>query len=135
MYIFWSKAILPTDIGRCAHYHKSLSINCTSDDCVWSNVCQQNGFWPKDIEPSSIVLQPWLMKQLPLFYHKICIFYYLYAFMNSQKFKKKITKVNLKSLKFTKILNNFLQWKRISCKPSARWQHLSRLKASAFFSL
>ncbi len=27
------------------------------------------------------------------------------------------------------------QWKRISHKQSARWQHLSRLKASAFFSL
>ncbi len=27
------------------------------------------------------------------------------------------------------------QWKRISCKQSARWQHLSRLKDSAFFSL
>ncbi len=27
------------------------------------------------------------------------------------------------------------QWKRISCKQNARWQHLSRLKASAFFCL
>jgi hypothetical protein len=27
------------------------------------------------------------------------------------------------------------QWKRISHKQSARWQHLSRLKASAFFYL
>jgi hypothetical protein len=27
------------------------------------------------------------------------------------------------------------QWKRINCKQSARWQHPSRLKASAFFSL
>jgi hypothetical protein len=27
------------------------------------------------------------------------------------------------------------QWKRISCKHKARWQHLSWLKASAFFSL
>jgi hypothetical protein len=27
------------------------------------------------------------------------------------------------------------QWKRISCKQSARWQHLSRLKDSDFFSL
>jgi len=26
-------------------------------------------------------------------------------------------------------------WKRISCKQSARWQHLSRLKASALFFL
>jgi hypothetical protein len=25
-----------------------------------------------------------------------------------------------------------VQWKRINCKQSARWQHLSRLKASAF---
>ena len=25
------------------------------------------------------------------------------------------------------------QWKRINCKQSTRWQHLSRLKASAFF--
>jgi hypothetical protein len=28
-----------------------------------------------------------------------------------------------------------IQWKRISHKQSARWQHLSRLKASAFFFL
>ncbi len=27
------------------------------------------------------------------------------------------------------------EWKRISCKQSARWQHLSQLKTSAFFSL
>ncbi len=27
------------------------------------------------------------------------------------------------------------EWKGISCKQNARWQHLSRLKASAFFSL
>ncbi len=27
------------------------------------------------------------------------------------------------------------QWKRSSCKQRARWQHLPRLKASAFFSL
>ncbi len=27
------------------------------------------------------------------------------------------------------------QWKRINYKQSARWQHLSQLKASAFFSL
>ncbi len=30
---------------------------------------------------------------------------------------------------------HILQWKGISCKQNARWQHLSRLKASAFFSL
>ncbi len=29
----------------------------------------------------------------------------------------------------------FKQWKRISCKQIARWQHLAQLKASAFFSL
>ncbi len=28
-----------------------------------------------------------------------------------------------------------MQWKRINRKQSARWQHLTRLKASAFFSL
>ncbi len=27
------------------------------------------------------------------------------------------------------------EWKGINCKQIARWQHLSRLKASAFFSL
>ncbi len=27
------------------------------------------------------------------------------------------------------------QWKGINCKQSTRWQHLSQLKASAFFSL
>ncbi len=37
---------------------------------------------------------------------------------------------------FTQNANiNFYQWKRISHKQSARWQHLSRLKASAFYSL
>jgi len=30
---------------------------------------------------------------------------------------------------------NVAQWKRISCKQNARWQHLSQLKASAFFCL
>ncbi len=35
-----------------------------------------------------------------------------------------------------KILNtNFVQWKRISHKHSTRWQKISRLKASVFFSL
>ncbi len=29
----------------------------------------------------------------------------------------------------------WLKWKRINCKQSARWQHLSWLKACAFFSL
>ncbi len=29
----------------------------------------------------------------------------------------------------------FAKWKGINCKQSTRWQHLSRLKASAFFSL
>ncbi len=28
-----------------------------------------------------------------------------------------------------------VQWKGINCKQSTRWQHLSQLKASAFFSL
>jgi hypothetical protein len=31
--------------------------------------------------------------------------------------------------------NSAERWKRIRCKQNARWQHLSRLKASAFFSL
>ena len=30
---------------------------------------------------------------------------------------------------------NLYQWKGINRKQSTRWQHLSRLKASAFFSL
>jgi lipopolysaccharide biosynthesis glycosyltransferase len=29
----------------------------------------------------------------------------------------------------------YSQWKRISCKQNARWQHLSRLKANAYYSL
>ncbi len=29
----------------------------------------------------------------------------------------------------------YKQWKGINCEQSTRWQHLSRLKASAFFSL
>ncbi len=33
------------------------------------------------------------------------------------------------------ILFIVIQWQGISCKHNARWQHLSRLKASAFFSL
>jgi hypothetical protein len=31
--------------------------------------------------------------------------------------------------------NCLVQWKGINCKQSTRWQHISRLKASAFFSL
>jgi hypothetical protein len=30
---------------------------------------------------------------------------------------------------------NSIQWKRIICKQSTKWQHLSRLKACAFLSL
>jgi hypothetical protein len=30
---------------------------------------------------------------------------------------------------------NNVEWKGINCKQSTRWQHLSWLKASAFFSL
>ncbi len=30
---------------------------------------------------------------------------------------------------------DLIQWKGINCKQSTRWQHLSQLKASAFFSL
>ncbi len=36
---------------------------------------------------------------------------------------------------FSRVMSGFVQWKRISCKHSTRWQHLSRLKVSAFFSL
>jgi hypothetical protein len=32
-------------------------------------------------------------------------------------------------------MNTFCQWKGINHKQSTRWQHLSRLKASVFFSL
>jgi hypothetical protein len=47
---------------------------------------------------------------------------------------------NCKLLNFTEVKNmgftvNLKQWKRNSCKQSARWQHLSWLKASAFFSM
>ncbi len=50
---------------------------------------------------------------------------------------------NNKNVNSNAIVSNFnqiqgglwscLQWKRINCKQSARWQHLSRLKASAVF--
>ena len=33
------------------------------------------------------------------------------------------------------LTTNIFQWKGINCKQSTRWQHLSRLKASAFLSL
>jgi hypothetical protein len=32
-------------------------------------------------------------------------------------------------------MDRLKQWKGINCKQSTRWQHLSRLKASVFFSL
>ncbi len=35
----------------------------------------------------------------------------------------------------TDLLNVLNPWKRISCKQSARWQHLYQLKPGAFFSL
>ena len=38
-------------------------------------------------------------------------------------------------LHFVNLWNIVIQWKRISCKQDTRWQNLSRLKASAFFSL
>ncbi len=36
--------------------------------------------------------------------------------------------------KFNLPIDKFHRWKRISCSLSARWQHLSQLKGSAFFS-
>jgi hypothetical protein len=36
---------------------------------------------------------------------------------------------------FLILLIHIFQWKGINCKQNTRWQHLSRLKASAFFSL
>jgi hypothetical protein len=38
-------------------------------------------------------------------------------------------------LSFFIITYSSVQWKRINCKHSDRWQHLSQLEASAFFSL
>ncbi len=36
---------------------------------------------------------------------------------------------------FCNTVKSFVEWKGINRKQSTRWQHLSRLKASAFFSL
>ncbi len=36
---------------------------------------------------------------------------------------------------FSRVMSGFVHWNRISCKRITRWQHLSRSKASAFFSL
>ncbi len=49
----------------------------------------------------------------------------------------RVTKIFQKILKFGQkvCVNNSFPWKRISHKQSARRQHLSWLKASAFFSL
>jgi len=58
---------------------------------------------------------------------------------NSKILKHKIGIVKFKpraSILHIFFLNELqMQWKGINCKQSTRWQHLSRLKASAFFSL
>jgi hypothetical protein len=41
----------------------------------------------------------------------------------------------LQPLTLSNLTQILYQWKRINRKQSARWQHLSWLKASAFFSL
>jgi hypothetical protein len=48
---------------------------------------------------------------------------------------KRLVDGNETILLLKRYLQNTLQWKRIRCKQSARWQHLSWLKASAFLSL
>jgi hypothetical protein len=50
---------------------------------------------------------------------------------------KNIKKLQTGTLKCNECLFQYVprQWKGINCKQSTRWQHLSRLKASAFFSL
>jgi hypothetical protein len=50
---------------------------------------------------------------------------------NSQNLNPKMSKQRLNTLKSD--LSSIMQWKRISCKHNTRWQHLSRLKANAFF--
>ena len=42
---------------------------------------------------------------------------------------------NLFRKKYICLKTSQIQWKGINCKQSTRWQHLSRLKASAFLSL
>jgi hypothetical protein len=39
------------------------------------------------------------------------------------------------ALKYEAMVKDSKEWKGINRKQSTRWQHLSRLKASAFFSL
>ncbi len=42
---------------------------------------------------------------------------------------------NLITLSLAPSIINLTEWKRINCKQSTRWDHLSCLKASAFFTL
>jgi hypothetical protein len=68
-------------------------------------------------------------------------FVHAYGFsMNFQRFST-LSKMQVIASHHFNLFNAFsstiviIQWKRISDKQSARWQHPSRLKGSAFFSL
>ncbi len=66
-----------------------------------------------------------------------------FAFYSKLLASLKIRKITFQARYFLQPPNIFFffylslipQWKRINRKQSARWQHLSQLKASAFFSL
>ncbi len=58
------------------------------------------------------------------------------AYWAIRKLQRKWSVVNTTPGKWKiDIYDNIIQWKRISCKPNDRWQHLFRLKARALFFL
>jgi hypothetical protein len=56
------------------------------------------------------------------------------SFSLLRKKQNKLERLSLSS-HFILVRKEPTQWKRISCKQNARWQHLSQSKAGAFFSL
>jgi hypothetical protein len=62
-----------------------------------------------------------------------------YKLVNTRSTSFSVRVLLLKYLNFNNTykldISELDQWKNIDCKQSARWQQLSQLKASAFFSL
>jgi hypothetical protein len=75
--------------------------------------------------------QPWSKGYLHVRFQSLCNFNNTLKVLDSIGFVIVIINANIKC-KNEKLS---LQWKGINRKQSTRWQHLSRLKASAFFSL
>ncbi len=98
-----------------ARFLKS-TIYIITQDCNFSKKCYSISLW-------RIERKKWLYGHFKSFFLLFLKILQIFDF----KFGTKISKKTLQEY-----WKQFLQWKRINHKQSARWQHLSRLRASAF---